>query len=299
MDIVDSQVHMGPGGVAEMVAAMDAIGVSAALIHEYWMGTPSHPSYRVGGGAMRTASPTAELAAWTHPGRFAYLVHVDRRDPELAAVARLARDAGHAKALRVLVGTSRPETAAFAAGDYDELFGLAADCGLPIFVAISGNTDLLPRYLEKFREVRVIVDHCGMPPSKMIRQLIAQMEGLPDSEAYWAAFGGPSLSASLEKVLRLADQPNVAIKWAHPSAIFEDPVYPNLGVRPYLRRMLDAFGAERVMWGSDYTTLGTGETWAQTLFSIVHNPDLSESERERLLGGTARRWLNWEAAPAP
>lgn len=293
MDIVDSQVHLGPGGAAEMVAAMNALGIAAALIDEYWVGTPSHPSYQLGGGVMRAAAPTAELAAWSHPGRFAYVVRVDRRDPELRAIARLARDATHAKALRVFAGLSRAEIMAFAAGEYDELFGLAADCGLPIFVAIPGNTDLLARYLEKFPAARVVVDHCGMPPGPAIRQALAQMEGLPDSEAYWTSLAGGSLGASLEKVLRLADYPNVAVKWAHPSAIFDDPIYPNPGVWPYLRRTLDAFGAERVMWGSDYSTLGTGETWGQTLFSIVHCPELSPGERQSLLGGAARTWLSW------
>lgn len=293
MDIVDSQVHLGPGGAAEMVAAMDALGIAAALIDEYWLGTPSHPSYPVGEGVLRAAAPTAELAAWTYPGRFAYVVRLDRGDPELRALVRLARDATHARALRVFAGLNRPEIAAFAEGAYDELFALAGESGLPLFVAIPGNAQLLPRYLKKFPEVRVVVDHCGVPPTAAIGRAIAQLEGLPDSERYWTGLGGGSRAAALETVLRLADHPNVAIKWAHPSTLFEDTVYPNLGVRPYLRRTLNAFGAERVMWGSDYSTLGTGETWAQTLFSIVHNPDLSPGERDALLGGAARAWLSW------
>lgn len=295
MDIVDSQLHLGPGGAPEVVAAMDALGIRAAVIHEYWMGTPGHPRYDLGGGRFRTSSPTAELAAWTYPGRFAYVVHLDRRDPELRAVVRLARNAAHVRALRLLVGTDRTERAAFAAGEYDEAFAAAADAGLPIFLAISGHAEMLPPYLRKFPSVKVIVDHCGMPPSKAIRPLIAQMEGLPDSEAYWARLGEVPLSESLGKVLSLADFPNVALKWAHASAIFEAPVYPNEDVRPYLRRALDAFGAERVMWGSDITALPTGETWAQVLFSVVDNPDLSEGERGQLLGGAARAWLDWPA----
>jgi hypothetical protein len=43
MDILDSQVHLGPGGAAEMVAAMNALGIASALIDEGWMGTPGHP----------------------------------------------------------------------------------------------------------------------------------------------------------------------------------------------------------------------------------------------------------------
>ena len=73
MDIFDSQVHLGPGGAAEMVAAMNALGIAQALIDEWWIGTPGHPYYGVGEGgrAIRTTSPTSELASWQYPGRFA------------------------------------------------------------------------------------------------------------------------------------------------------------------------------------------------------------------------------------
>jgi L-fuconolactonase len=294
MDIVDSQVHLGPGGASEMIAAMDALGIRSVLLDEYWLGTPGHPSYRVGSGGLRTSSPTAELASWTFPGRFSYIVRVDRQDPELKSVARIVRDARFARALRILVGTNRTETAAFAAGGYDHVFAAAADCGLPLFVAISGNAQLLTRYLEKFPEVKVIVDHCGMPPSRLVRGAIAKMEGLPDSEEYWSRFGAVPLRESLQKVLSLATYPNVALKWAHSSAIFEDPAYPNQSVRPFLRDVLSAFGASRVMWASDISTLATGETWAQVLFSVIGNSDLSTADREDLLGRTARHWLDWE-----
>jgi len=98
MDIVDSQVHLGPGGASEMVAAMNALGIKSALLDEYWVGTAGDPSYSAGEGGRRTSSPTAELASWTFPGRFSYIVRVDRRDPELKAVARMARDARFARA---------------------------------------------------------------------------------------------------------------------------------------------------------------------------------------------------------
>jgi predicted TIM-barrel fold metal-dependent hydrolase len=206
----------------------------------------------------------------------------------------MARDARFARGLRILVGTNRAETAAFAQGAYDDVFAAASECGLPLFVAISGNAHLLTHYLEQFREVKVIVDHCGMPPSRQIRPAIAKMEGLPDSNEYWSKFGDEPLHEALEKIVGLSAYPNVAIKWAHASAIFADLVYPNEAVRPYLRTVLEAFGADRVMWASDYSTLPTGETWAEVLFSIINNPDLSKRERECVLGGTARQWLNWK-----
>ncbi len=292
MDIVDTQVHLGPGGAAEMVAAMDALGIRSVLVDEWWMGTPGHPSYTVG-DFTRAATPTAELAAWTWPGRFAFVLRVDRRDPHLRSIVAMARDNPHAKALRILPGITRAEAEQFAAGAYDGLFGAADECGLPIFAAVGGKTHLLVPYLQKFPSVKVIVDHCGMPPSKLIRSAIAQLEGLPDSEDYWKHFCDEPLSDSLERVVQLADHGNVALKWAHASAVFEAAGYPNEGVRPYLRRALDAFGAERIMWASDHTANLTGETWGETLFSLRNNPDLSAPERECLLGSTARRWLDW------
>lgn len=35
MDIVDAQIHLGPGGISEVLAAMDALGIGAALLDEY------------------------------------------------------------------------------------------------------------------------------------------------------------------------------------------------------------------------------------------------------------------------
>lgn len=296
MDVVDSQVHLGPGGAAEMAAAMDALGVRSVLIDEWWMGTPGDPGYRVGAGAFRTASPTAELASWTYPGRFSYLIRLDRRDPELRSVVRLARDATYVRALRISPGMSRAELADLAAGEFDELLAAASDHGFPIFVFLGGHAPLLTRYLQKFPDLKVIVCHCGMPPAGSMLRAIAALEPLPDGADYWTALGQEPLEEAFDKVLRLADFPNVALKWAHAPVMFGAAGYPNAGARPFLRKALDAFGSERVMWASDISFNQTGETWAELLFALRTNPDLSEHERAQLLGRTARTWLNWDAA---
>jgi predicted TIM-barrel fold metal-dependent hydrolase len=296
MDIVDSQVHMGPGGAAEMVAAMNALGVSSVLIDEWWMGTAGDPGYQLPGGAFRTTSPSAELAAWTYPGRFAYLVRVDRRDPELRSVVRILRDSTHVRALRIAPGMTRAEIAAFAAGDFDPIFAAAAECGLPIFVQISGAAHLLERYARQFPAVKVVICHCGMPPGRTLVPIIARMEGLPDSAEYWAKVAAEPAGEAFDKVLRAADLPNVALKWAHAPGMFDAAGYPNEGARPYLRKALNAFGAERVMWASDISANQTGESWAELLFAIRDDPDLAEREKEYVLGRTAREWLNWPAA---
>lgn len=295
MDIVDSQVHIGPGGAAEMVAAMDALGIKSVLNDEWWMGTPGHPFYPVGEGAIRTTSPTAELAAWTYPGRFSYLVRVDPRDPDLKSVIRMVRDAAHARALRISPGMTRAEVADFAAGVYDEIFALASDCGLPIFLQIAGHVDQLERIVREYPDNRIIICHCGMPPGSRLWPIFAQMEGLPDSQDYWRKVAEEPVSEAFDKVLRSADWPQVALKWAHAPVMFDAAGYPNLAARPFLRKALDAFGAERVMWASDISANQTGESWAELIFAVTENPDLSASEREWVMGKTARKWLSWEA----
>lgn len=295
MDIVDSQVHIGPGGIAEMVAAMDALGIASVLNDEYWIGTPGDPGYRINDRVFRPTNPTAELAAWTYPGRFSYLVRVDPHDPELRSIIRQARDATYARALRISPGMTRAEIASFAAGDYDGVFAGAAECGLPVFVQISGNTELLLPYLDTYPDIRVIVCHTGMPPGKKLVNAFAGLEGLPDSLDHWTKVAAVPLQDSLDKVLRIAERPNVAIKWAHAPTMFGTSSYPSDDLRPWFRRMLDAFGADRVMWASDISANQSGESWAELMFWIRDNPDLTDAEKALVLGGTARKWLNWEA----
>ena len=86
----------------------------------------------------------------------------------------------------------------------------------------------------------------------------------------------------------------MALKWAHPRPLFEVSGYPFVALRPVLRRALNSFGAERIMWASDFSANPTGESWAQLLYWHMDNPDLSASERDNLLGRTVRTWLNWE-----
>ncbi|MGE3689815.1 MAG: amidohydrolase [Novosphingobium sp.] len=296
MDILDSQVHLGPGGAAEMVKAMDALGIASVLVDEWWMGTPGHPYYPVGEGgkAIRTTSPTTELACWQYPGRFAFLVRADRRDPDLKHVLRFWRDNPNVKALRISPGMTRAEIAAFAAGEEDPIFECAAELGLPIFVQISGNIELVKRYADKFPSVKIVICHTGMPPGPVLATIFGQMEGLPDSAEHWAKVGAEPRDQAWAKVLRTADSPNVALKWAHAGAMFDAGGYPQLAARPYLKQALGAFGAERIMWASDVSANQTGESWAELIFAIRENPELSESDKQWLLAGTAREWLNWK-----
>jgi predicted TIM-barrel fold metal-dependent hydrolase len=297
MDILDCQIHLGPGHIDETLAAMDALGIAAAVVDEFWLGMDFMPYYPVAGGAVRRpTTPTAELAALTHPDRFSYLVRVDRNDPEMAALIRLAGARPQARALRIAPGLTQAELTSFAEGGYDALLSIAQDSGFRVvFVAIPGHAPAMKHVLEAFPGINFVVDHCGMPSPAASRAGLVKM-GVADSLPPMAdTSDDKSRAAEFEKVLRLADaHTNVGLKWAHAQRMFGVSGYPFPGLQPYLRQALDRFGPERVMWASDASANRTGETWAELLFWLVDNPILTASERARLLGGTAREWLGWE-----
>ena len=77
MEIVDSQIHFGPGGIDQTLACMDALGIQATLADEFWGLNNWGPGYKLQNGAYRVTSPTSELAGWLHPERFSYVLRVD------------------------------------------------------------------------------------------------------------------------------------------------------------------------------------------------------------------------------
>lgn len=283
MDIVDAQVHVGPGKIDEALSAMDALGIRSILIDEYWFGRkPGDPNYPVG-KVLRPIQPTAELAAMLYPDRFSYLVRIDRNDPDITSVIRMVHDAPYARALRITPGMVSAEAKAFANGEYDACFTAANDAGLPLFVFAPAQSQDLMQYAKKFPSLRIIVDHCGLLSNSM-RQAVGGGIAPMSAEAQLAAF---------DEVLALADLPNVALKWAHAPAMFGVRGYPGEGLWPILRKALNSFGAERIMWASDASANQSGESWAELLFGVIGNPDLTQIEREFLLGGTVRAWLDW------
>ncbi len=66
-------------------------------------------------------------------------------------------------------------------------------------------------------------------------------------------------------------------------------------LQPYADIVLDAFGPQRVMFGSDWPVCRLGveyAAWRRTVDVLCS--ELSESERERVMGGTANAWYGLE-----
>lgn len=128
------------------------------------------------------------------------------------------------------------------------------------------HLDALRQLVDRHPDLRFVLDHGAKPP-------IAAGE-LAD----WAA-----------DIRRLAQAPNLACKL---SGLVTEAA-PRAGVetlRPYVDVLLDAFGPDRLMWGSDWPVVNLRmdyEAWCAICDQLL--APLSPSEREAVFGGVAAR----------
>lgn len=101
------------------------------------------------------------------------------------------------------------------------------------------------------------------------------------------------------KALELAQFPNVRIKVGGLGEICERPsrlmnqfsMVDNSGV---IEMALDAFGIERMMWGSDYPPVSNREGYRNALDGIKRHPAFkTDEEREWIMGKTAIQTFNF------
>jgi L-fuconolactonase len=294
VEIVDAQLHLNDLGLEAGLLAMDAVGVDAILIDEhrgYDSQGRSLPGFPLEGGSLRHVSPLGELAVTLHPDRFAYLTRCEPDDPDIAEVIAGVRAKPGRLALRILSsskyeGPLEVRGKAFAAdvrhGRYDTYFTLAAKHRTPVFLQVNGlelpgDLDTARYILERNPELSVILDHLGVA--------LADEKGV----------ARPHRFDQFDDVLRLAEFPNLSIKWGHAIPLSEQP-YPHEDIREQLHRVVSAFGANRVMWASDWTKDLKWNSWADSLTYIRDDPGLSLDDREWILGRTVRTVLDW---PAP
>jgi len=274
MDIVDAQIHSNVLGPPEtLLQIMDALGVAAALIDEF-TGTDKNgvllPDYKLPDGTTRPIGPNAEGAALLYPDRLNYLMRMNPFDPGLEGWMESLTSSPNLKALRIVVFGPKTEPA-FMAGEYDHFFRVAQKHNQPVFVFCPNNVKHLATYARRFPDVKFILDHCGV------------------------SFSKPG-EASIDDALTLAACPNIAYKWAHAAVFLTKQVFPFPDLDPLIKRVVEAFGPQRVMWASDYTMTRHRSNWAESIFQVRSSPVLSDSDREWIMGRTCRTWLNW---PAP
>jgi predicted TIM-barrel fold metal-dependent hydrolase len=284
IDIVDTQIHIGPGGIDETLAAMNALGIQSVLIDEYWLKDffAYDPHHTLDNGEIRPVCPTAELAAHMYPDRFSWILRINRNDPDFSNIIQGVKVSPYGRGIRIIPGMNPREIQAFACGEYDHILQAVSDTQLPLFLYLPDQPGMISSCIEKFPDLQIVIDHCGLY-NNIMRQNLSNSIG----------FSKEQQLEMFDKIMQLAKYPNIYLKWAHYSTMFEVPAFPGEKLAPILRKAIEHFGSNRIIWASDFSVNQSGENWSELLYSLKNNIDLSEEELKAILGGNARRLLKW------
>ena len=93
-------------------------------------------------------------------------------------------------------------------------------------------------------------------------------------------------------MLALAKNRNIAIKITGACTLSKQP-YPYKDIWDPLGRIFDAFGLDRCMWGTDWTRAVNLLTYKEGVESFRVTERLSDSDREKLMGGSLQKIYGW------
>lgn len=220
--------------------------------------------------ARQTLAETHWLLALAerHPYIQAVVGWVDLRNPSLQE--QLARLSSHPKLRGVRhVLQDEPDDRFMLRDDFLRGIGMLAQFGLAYDILI------YPRHLPvaahlaaRFPHQPFVLDHLAKPPIR--DSLLAPWEG---------------------DLRRLAAFPNVFCKVSGMVTEADWQTWQATDFRPYLDVVFEAFGAQRIMFGSDWPVCTVAASYeAVTALLSDYVQSLSPSERSAVWGATARRF---------
>ncbi len=243
---------------AEMIAAMDSVGVDAAIMVSSYNLYKTDPSY-----ALEVYN--------TWPDRFRVVTPVDTTDPAIDdVVARWAATKG-AVGIRVLLREGMPMDP-----DHPGLkrtFAAAARHNLPVNFLCWGRIDLGAEIIRRNPDTVIVIDHLGL----------LQPARPPVPADVWA---------ELPKLLALAACKNARVKISGACTMSHQP-FPYDDIWDPVLRIIDAFGLDRCMWGTDWTRTIGMLTYEQGVAPFRLTRRLSDSDKAQLMGGTLEKVYRW------
>jgi predicted TIM-barrel fold metal-dependent hydrolase len=280
--IVDSQVHLWcaetpdrpwPAGGAErahspqpmtyeaMLTLMDGAGVDRVVIVP-----PSWEGDR---------NDYALEAAARHPDRFAVMGRIALKDP--ASKALLPGWRKQPGMLGIRLTFMEGQAAWLDDGTADWLWPAAEKAGVPIMLHARGKMAKLAEIAARHEGLTLIVDHMGLN--------------------YKMSKDGRN-AEGIAEVVPLAARPNICVKLSSVPTYSHTP-YPFPDMDEHVRRVVDAFGAKRCFWGTDFTHSPHKCSYAQRKTHFTeHLPFLSAADKEKIMGQALLACLGWTKTKA-
>lgn len=275
MLIVDAQVHTWaastperpwpesehphrevPLGTDDLLLEMDAAGVDrAVLVPPGWEGA---------------RNDLALAAAQAHPQRFAVMGRIRpdllsksqgillkwREQPGMLGVRLALNNAGAAKFLE--------------SGKLDWLWREAETAGVPLMILVRhADVHFIDAVAARHPGLKIVMDHLSLDSKQR------------DAEAF----------RDFDKLLAIAKRPNVAAK-ASALPCYSSDVYPYRTLHGYIRQVYDAFGPQRMFWGTDLSRSPIPYRQHVTLFTD-ELPWLSNEDKTWIMGRGICEWLGW------
>jgi predicted TIM-barrel fold metal-dependent hydrolase len=247
----ESFIKERPVTTEQLLAQMDAAGVEHAALVQMSLAYGYDNSY------------VADSAA-AHPDRFASVCSVDVRAPDAPQRLRYWICERKMDGLRVFAsfGTMAQGSDWLADPVTMPAWETALELGIPVCVMMKNDSfPVLAKVLERFPELRVVLDHLGAPPTD-------------DGPPFRAADGLWALAGHRNLYLKLTSSVLGRLAKIGASAAF-------------VRRVIDLFGADRIAWGSNLPT-SAGTLGELVAFAQEQLAPLSAGEREAIFNGTAR-----------
>ncbi len=270
MKVIDAQVHIWRQTVVpttgkhrkvskvtaeEMLKEMDEAGVDAALIHPPMSWDPS-------------SQEMALEAARKYPDRFAVMGQFDPKTPaNRSLIAGWRKQPGMVGLRWALLQPA--EQKLLHEGALDWIWPEAEKADLA--VAMMGGIFLkqFRSIAERYPRLKLILDHCGL-------NRLGQ-----DTEAF----------IHLDEMTALAKLPNVAVKMTGAPHYSTQP-YPFKNIQDGLHRIFDAYGPDRLFWGTDITRMPCSYRQCVTFFT-EELPWLKGQDLEKVMGRSLCKWVGW------
>lgn len=265
--IVDAQVHIWSGGKPtpaqrqepvskdQMLREMAEAGVERAIIVPVsWDPLGNQPALD---------------AAKAHPDRFAVMGLLNIAAPSAPEMVQTWKQQPGMLGIRLFLGTPQVQ-AALKEGTSDWFWAAAERADLAVMVHAGGQLPKMDEIARRHPRLRLCIDSIGAP----VRT------------ADEAAFAG------LSQLLALAKHPNVVVKAEGISTLSTQP-YPHSNLHAPLRLIYDAFGPQRLFWGSDVTRLKS-VTYKQSVTMFTEAlPWLSDGDKHLIMGRAISKWIGW------
>ena len=200
----------------------------------------------------------------THPERLAAVCLIDPTQPDAHVQLRRWEEHGKFRGVRILAQWLEP---------YFPLWRAAVERGLRLVLyapdGVAGSVQAIRRLLQDCPEGNIVISHLGNP--KLVEgELIAgsQILGLEQTPGVFVLLSGLSMFCA----------------------------YPYSELRHLVVEVIRRFGANRLMWGSNFPVCGDENAYGRDLAQLLCGEwGLSSQQIECIAGGTARTvWFDSE-----